>query len=222
MLDLGRRAAAEAFGTCVLVVAVIGSGIMAQRLSDDIGVVLLANTMATAAALVVLVTVLGPLSGAHLNPVVSLVFALSGDLSARESMVYSAAQIAGGLVGALTAHAMFELPLATASVAVRSGFGQWLGEGVATFGLVATILLGLRTKPTAVPMLVGLYIASAYWFTSSTSFANPAVTIARTLTSTFAGIRPTDAVLFIAAQLFGAAAGLGAVRWLVGGRDATS
>lgn len=213
-----RRLAAEALGTDLLVAAVVGSGIMADRLTDDVALALLANTLATAAALVVLITTLGPISGAHFNPAVSLVMALNGNLGRQELGGYVAAQIAGGIAGTLLAHAMFGLPLVTWSGTARMGGAQWLSEGVAAFGLVFVILAAVKFARDSVAWMVGLYIASAYWFTASTSFANPAVTIARALTDTFAGIAPADVAFFIAAQLIGAVAGL-AVSGFLFGRD---
>jgi glycerol uptake facilitator-like aquaporin len=218
--DFLRRATAEALGTALLVTAVVGSGIMADRLTDDAATALLANSLATASALVVLVTILSPVSGAHFNPMVTLVFLLMGKLTRGGAALYVAAQIAGGIAGTVLAHAMFELPLVEASATARAGTGAFVAEVVATAGLVLTILLGLRSAPAAVPGLVGLYIGAAYWFTASTSFANPAVTIARTLTDTFAGIQPGDAPAFIAAQLLGGIAGFAMARWLQRGSPA--
>lgn len=212
MVDLGRRLVAEALGTGLLVATIVGSGVMAERLTADGALALLANTLPTGAILVVLITVLGPLSGAHLNPVVSLVMALRRVLLPGEATLYVAAQLVGGVLGTGFAHAMFALPLLDASQHVRTGAGQWLAEGVATFGLVAVVIGGLRYRRVAVPWLVGLYITAAYWFTASTSFANPAVTIARALTPTFSGIRPIDVPAFIAAQIAG-----GLVAGAVGG-----
>jgi glycerol uptake facilitator-like aquaporin len=209
-----RRLTAEALGTAALVMAIVGSGIMAERLTGDVAVALLCNALATGAALVVLIAVLGPVSGAHFNPVVSLVFALRRELPAADALLYAAAQVLGGIVGTIAAHAMFELPLVAASAHVRAGGGQWLAEGIAAFGLVFVILGGVRVDRRAVPWLVGLFILSAYWFTASTSFANPAVTIARALTDTFAGIRPADVPAFIAAQLAGGLCAWGAAAWL--------
>jgi glycerol uptake facilitator-like aquaporin len=177
--DLPRRLVAEALGTAILVATVVGSGIMAERLTPDAALALLANTLATGSVLVVLVTTLGPVSGAHLNPAVSLVFALRGELPYREALRYALAQLAGGLAGTVAAHLMFGLALVTASAKVRTGGAQWFSEGVATFGLVLVILAGVRFERRAVPWLVGLYITAAYWFTASTSFANPAVAAAR-------------------------------------------
>jgi len=213
--DPARRLAAEALGTGLLVATVVGSGIMADGLSADDGVALLANTIATGAILVVLITILGPISGAHLNPAVTLVFALRGEIAAALAAAYVLAQVAGGLLGSLLAHAMFELPIIEIATKARSGPGQWLAEAVATFGLIATILCGLRSGPSAVPWLVGLYITAAYWFTASTSFANPAVAVARGFSDTFAGIRPLDVPAFVLAELAGAAAGLMLTRWLL-------
>ena len=215
MIDLPRRLSAEALGTALLVATVVGSGIMAQNLTHDTGLALLANTLATGAILVVLITVLGPVSGAHFNPAVSLVFALKRELSARDAGLYAIAQVAGGIAGTIIAHAMFALPLLEASTKTRTGGAQWLSEAVAAFGLVVVILGGLRFSRTAVPWLVGLYITAAYWFTASTSFANPAVAIARALTDTFSGIRPVDLPGFIIAELVGALVGLGVMSWLL-------
>jgi glycerol uptake facilitator-like aquaporin len=176
---------------------------------------LLGNTLPTGAILVVLITILGPVSGAHFNPAVSLVFALKRQMAPREALFYVAAQIVGGIAGTVIAHAMFALPLLDASLKVRTGGAQWLAEGVAAFGLIATILAGIRFERASVPWLVGLYITAAYWFTSSTSFANPAVAIARSLTNTFSGIRPVDLPGFIAAELCGAIAALLLMNWLL-------
>ncbi len=213
--DLSRRLAAEALGTGALVAAVVGSGIMADALTDDAALALLCNTIATGAILAVLVATLGPVSGAHLNPAVSLVFALNRQLPPRAAAGYVVSQVAGGIAGCLLAHAMFGLPLVDLATSVRSGGGQWLAEAVATFGLVATILAGARFRPDALPWLIGLYITAAYWFTASTSFANPAVTIARSLSDTFSGIRPVDVPGFVLAQLAGALLALAVVGWLV-------
>ena len=213
--DLPRRVAAEALGTALLVATVIGSGIMAESLTKDVALALLGNTIATGAMLVVLITILGPISGAHFNPAVSLVFTLQGDLPRKDLALYTLAQIAGGIVGTITAHLMFALPMLTLSQHIRTGGPQWFAEGVATFGLVVTILAGIRFAPPAVPNLVGLYITAAYWFTASTSFANPAVAIARALTNSFSGIRPEDLPGFIAAQLIGALSALTLITWLL-------
>jgi glycerol uptake facilitator-like aquaporin len=214
--DLPRRLVAEALGTGLLVATVVGSGIMAESLTKDVALALLGNTLPTGAILVVLVAVLGPISGAHFNPAVTAVFALKRELTPREALLYIAAQIAGGIIGTMTAHAMFALPLWEASQKARTGGAQWLAEGVAAFGLVVTILAGIRFERASVPWLVGLYITAAYWFTSSTSFANPAVAIARSMTNTFSGIRPADLPGFIAAEFCGALAALVLVSWLLG------
>jgi glycerol uptake facilitator-like aquaporin len=213
--DLQRRLVAEALGTALLVATVVGSGIMAESLTKDLALALLGNTLATGAILVVLITILGPISGAHFNPAVSLVFALKRDLTPREAVLYAAVQVAGGIAGTMIAHAMFALPLLDASLKMRTGGAQWLAEGVAAFGLIATILAGIRFDRSAVPWLVGLYITAAYWFTSSTSFANPAVAIARSMTNSFSGIRPVDLPGFIVAELCGAVAALMLMRWLL-------
>lgn len=207
---------AEGLGTSLLLATVVGSGIMGQALSpDNLAVALLANAAATAGALYVLVTVLGPISGAHFNPAVTLAMRLQGSLDTRTAAAYVIAQCAGALAGVMLAHAMFDLPLLQPGVRARTGSAQWLSEGVATFGLLLTILLGLRHRAQAIPALVAGYIFAAYWFTASTSFANPAVTLARALTQTFAGIRPLDAPAFIAAQLLGTALALLAARTLL-------
>ena len=208
--DLARRASAEAVGTALLVAIVVGSGIAAQRLSPgDVGLELLENSTATGAGLVALILALGPVSGAHFNPVVTLADRLLGGTSTRDAGVYAAAQVVGGCVGAIAANLMFALSAVTFSTHTRSSGGLWLGELVATFGLLLVILGVVRSGRSAVaPYAVGGYIAAAYWFTSSTSFANPAVTIARTLTDTFAGIRPSSAPVFVVMQVVGA---LGAV-----------
>jgi len=213
--DPARRLAAEALGTGLLVATVVGSGIMADALSADDGVALLGNTIPTGAILVVLITVFAPVSGAHFNPAVTLVFALRREIAPALALAYVLAQVAGGLMGSLLAHAMFELPAFEIATRVRSGGGQWLAEAVATFGLVATILGGLRARPEAVPWLVGLYITAAYWFTASTSFANPAVAIARGFTDTFSGIRPGDVPAFVLAEIAGAGLALGFMAWLL-------
>jgi glycerol uptake facilitator-like aquaporin len=213
--DLKRRLAAEALGTALLVATVVGSGIMAASLTKDVALTLLGNTLPTGAILVVLITLFGPVSGAHFNPAVSMVLALKGELPPREAVLYGAVQILGGIAGTLTAHAMFALPLIDASLKIRTGGAQWLSEGVATFGLVVTILGGIRFAQASVPWLVGLYITAAYWFTASTSFANPAVAIARSFTNTFSGIRPLDLPGFIGAEVTGALLGLTLMAWLL-------
>jgi glycerol uptake facilitator-like aquaporin len=188
---------------------------MAETLTSDVALALLANTIATGAILVVLISTLGPISGAHFNPAVSLVFTLRRELMPREAVLYAVVQIAGGVVGAILAHAMFELPLLQASTKIRTGGAQWFSESVAAFGLVAIILAGIKFERRAVPMLVGLYITAAYWFTASTSFANPAVAIARSFTDTFSGIRPLDLPGFIIAQMVGALIALALMSWLL-------
>lgn len=214
--DLPRRLAAEALGTGILVATVVGSGIMAETLTRDVALALLCNTLPTGAILVVLITVLGPISGAHFNPAVTLVFTGKRELPINEALLYIAAQIIGGMIGTIAAHMMFAHPLIDLSMKVRTGGAQWFAEAVAAFGLVATILAGIRFQRAAVPWLVGLYITAAYWFTASTSFANPAVAIARSLTNTFAGIRPVDLPGFILAELCGALAGMLLMSWLLG------
>jgi glycerol uptake facilitator-like aquaporin len=213
--DLPRRLLAEALGTALLVATVVGSGIMAESLTKDVALALLGNTLPTGAILVVLITILGPISGAHFNPAVSLIFALKRELTTRDAALYVGAQILGGILGTIIAHGMFALPLLDASLKVRTGGAQWFAEAVAAFGLVATILGGIRFQRTAVPWLVGLYITAAYWFTASTSFANPAVAIGRSLTNTFSGIRPVDLPGFIAAEFFGAVLGMLVMTWLL-------
>jgi glycerol uptake facilitator-like aquaporin len=188
---------------------------MAASLTKDVALALLGNTLPTGAILVVLITLFGPISGAHFNPAVSMVFALKGELPWREGILYSVAQVLGGIAGTLIAHAMFALPLIDASLKMRTGGAQWLSEGIAAFGLVMTILGGIRFAPAGVPWLVGLYITAAYWFTASTSFANPAVAIARSFTNTFSGIRPFDLPGFIGAEIAGALLGLMLMAWLL-------
>ena len=213
-----QRLGAEALGTAFLLATVVGSGIMAERLAGgNVAIALLGNTLPTGAMLVVLITMLGPISGAHFNPAVTVVFYLGGDIGRGESLRYIAAQTIGGVLGVLAVHLMFAEPVFQLSAKLRDGPAQWFSESVATFGLVMTILLTLRAKPNAVPMAVGLYIIAAYWFTASTSFANPAVTIARTFSNTFAGIRPTDAPAFILAQMLGALAALYLCKWFLAG-----
>jgi glycerol uptake facilitator-like aquaporin len=213
--DLPRRLTAEALGTALLVATVVGSGIMAESLTRDVALALLGNTLPTGAILVVLIAILGPISGAHFNPAVTLIFALRRELSPRDALLYTGAQVAGGIAGTVIAHAMFALPLLDASLKARTGGAQWLAEAVAAFGLVATILAGIRFERASVPWLVGLYITAAYWFTASTSFANPAVAIARSLTNTFSGIRPIDLPGFIAAELCGAVVAMLLLNWLL-------
>ncbi len=211
-----RRLMAEWLGTFSLLATVIGSGIMAERLADgNVAIALLGNTIPTGAILVVLITVFGPLSGAHFNPAVTLCFALRREIPPLEGMLYVLAQICGGIIGVLAAHVMFDNPLIDPSATIRSGVGQWTGEFIATFGLIGTILGTLKARPDAVPMAVGLYITAAYWFTSSTSFANPAVTIARGFSNTFAGINPANIAAFIAVQLLAAVLATGFFHWLL-------
>ncbi len=210
-----QKYTAEFLGTAFLLATVVGSGIMAEALAGgNVAIALLGNTLPTGAILVVLITMLGPISGAHFNPAVTLVFWMRKEISTRESAVYCGVQIVGGILGVWAAHLMFDESLFQFSSKARSGGGQWFSEFVATFGLIFTILATLKTRESAVPMAVGLYITAAYWFTASTSFANPAVTIARTLSDTFAGIYPGHMPVFIVAQLFGAMAALALCRWL--------
>ena len=216
--DLPRRLVAEALGTGILVATVIGSGIMAESLTKDVALQLLCNTLPTGAILIVLITILGPISGAHFNPAVTLAFAARGEFEKSAILLYILAQIFGGIFGAVLAHAMFELPLIAFSLKPRTGLSQWIAESVATFGLIGAIIGGLRFSAPSVPLLVGLYITAAYWFTASTSFANPAVAIARSFSNTFAGIRPIDLPGFIIAQLIGLALGLVVWAWLLQGQ----
>ena len=207
---------AECLGTALLLATVVGSGIMAERLAGgNVALALLGNTIPTGAILFVLITVLGPVSGAHFNPAVTLAFWLRREIKLNEALAYVGVQIIGAIMGTLVAHAMFEEILLQISANIRNGPAQWLSEGVATFGLVATILGTLRWRPEAVPTAVGLYITAAYWFTASTSFANPAVTIARSLTDTFSGIAPENAPGFILMQFVGAAIATGLMAWLL-------
>jgi glycerol uptake facilitator-like aquaporin len=215
--DRHQRLAAEALGTGLLVATVVGSGIMAAKLAGgNIALALLGNTIPTGAILVVLITVFGPVSGAHFNPAVSVVMALRGELSKSELAPFIIAQIIGGCLGTMAAHAMFDLPTIQFSTTARTGPSQWFAEFVAAFGLLVTILGCVRFKPDFVAVAVGLYVTAAYWFTASTSFANPAVTIARALTDTFAGINPLHVFPFIIAQLLGALAGWRVMVWLLG------
>ena len=210
-----RAVLAEGIGSFFLFACVIGSGIMATNLSQgNNAIALLGNTLATGAILYVLIAMLGPISGAHFNPAVSLVSASRGDLTWRVAAVYIVAQVVFGILGALAAHLMFDLPILQMSVKARTGLGQWVGEAIATFGLILTILGTLRHRPQWVPVSVALYITAAYWFTSSTSFANPAITIARSLSDTFAGIAPQDVPPFVLAQLLGAAMAAALSRFL--------
>ena len=210
-----RRLAAEFLGTAFLLIAVVGSGIMAERLAGgNMGIALRANAIATGAALVVLITILGPLSGAHFNPAVSLFFALRGEMEWRVAARYALVQIIAAIIGVWLTHLMFAMPVLEVSTHLRDGPPQWLAEAIATLGLLGAIAGGLRFAPASIPMLVGLYITGAYWFTASTSFANPAVTIARALTDSFSGIAPASAPGFIAAQLLAAAAAGPMLKWL--------
>ena len=215
MPRLSQRLVAEALGTAFLLAAIIGSGVMAQRLSGgNQALALLGNTLPTGAILVVLILIFGPVSGAHFNPVVSLAFALRRELSWPDAAAYVVAQVVGGVAGVWAAHAMFELPIVQLSSTVRSGPGQWFAEIVAAFGLLLTIWGCVSRAPAAVAYAVGLYITAAYWFTASTSFANPAVTLARSLSDTFAGVAPAGVAAFVAAQIAGALAAVALARWL--------
>ena len=213
--DLNRRLAAEALGTALLVATVVGSGIMAAKLAGgNTAIALLGNTLPTGAILFVLITILGPISGAHFNPAVSVVMAMRAELSASDTLGYVLSQIVGACLGTLLAHAMFDQALLQFSTTARTGAGQWLAELVATFGLLFTILGCVRFKLESAPTAVALYITAAYWFTASTSFANPAVTIARAFTNTFSGIDPGHVLGFIAAQMVGAVVAMIVSRWL--------
>ena len=215
-----RRLAAEFIGTAFLLATVVGSGIMGETLAGgNVALALLGNTIATGAILVVLILIFGPLSGGHFNPAVTLSFLLRREITAGEALVYVGVQVAAAICGAMAAHIMFAEPVLMISTHARTGVGQWFAEFIATFGLVATILGCVRFRPDAVPYAVGLFITAGYWFTASTSFANPAVTIARTLTDTFSGIAPMDAPGFIAAQLVGAVAATLVFGWLLQPRD---
>ncbi len=215
MPSLAQRAFAEWLGTAFLLAAVVGSGIMAQKLAGgNAALALLCNTISTGAILVVLILMFGSISGAHFNPAVSLAFALRHELTWPHALLYIAVQVIGGIAGVLAAHLMFDLPILQVSTTARSGSGQLFAEAVATFGLLLTILGCVARQPSAVPYAVGLYITSAYWFTASTSFANPAVTIARSLSDTFAGIAPSGVLAFIAAQLAGMIAASFIARWI--------
>jgi glycerol uptake facilitator-like aquaporin len=217
MPSLGRRIFAEWLGTAFLLAAVVGSGIMAERLAGgNVALALLCNTIPTGAILVVLILIFAPLSGAHFNPAVSLAFAWRGELPWSVAAGYIAAQISGAIAGVWAAHLMFELPVWQFSITARSGQGQWMAEAIATFGLLLTIFGCAARTPAAIPYAVGLYITSAYWFTASTSFANPAVTIARSLSDTFAGIAPSGVIGFVGAQLAGMGAAILVGRWLWG------
>ena len=223
MIALHRRLLAEALGTMLLLATVVGSGIMGVALSNgNDGIALLANAGATAGMLYVLIMVLGPISGAHFNPAVTLAMRLRGEITSAHAIAYIAVQVLSAIAGVLLAHAMFEQPLLQPGTHARSGGAQWLSEGVATCGLLLTILLGTRYRANAIPALVASYIFAAYWFTASTSFANPAVTLARSLTQSFAGIRPQDVVGFVLAQLAGALVALAIARLLLARGDVVS
>ena len=214
--DLRRRLVAEALGSALLLAVVIGSGIMGERLAGgNVAIALLGNTLATGAGLVVLITVFGPISGAHFNPAVTLVALIRREIAARDALLYLLVQIGGAIAGAWLAHAMFGEPILQISTKLRDGPAQMLSETVATFGLIGVILGTVRFRPDFTPIAVGLYITAAYWFTASTSFANPAVTIARSLSNTFAGIAPTSVTAFAAAQLFGAGLAVIIFGWLL-------
>jgi glycerol uptake facilitator-like aquaporin len=215
VVTIQRRLVAEALGTALLVAAVVGSGIMAQRLTGDRALALLANTTATGGALVAILLTFGPISGAHLNPAVTLCMVAMKAQSRSTAAGYVVAQVAGGICGAILANAMFELPLVTWSATARAGTAQLLSEGTATFGLIGVVIAVGRTRAAVAPFAVAAYIVAAYWFTASTSFANPAVTIARAFSDTFAGIRPVDVGAFLLAQAIGAAAGTLVFSWLV-------
>jgi glycerol uptake facilitator-like aquaporin len=210
----------EALGTAILLATVVGSGIMAEQLSGgNAAIALLGNTLPTGAILVVLITIFGPVSGAHFNPLVSLAMCLAGNMPWARLLPFIACQVAGAVIGVWIAHAMFDLSILQLSTKMRWGAGQWVAEAVATFGLLLTIFGGLRHNPAAIPAIVGLYITAAYWFTASTSFANPAVTFARSLSNTFSGIAPIAVAPFIAAQIMGMLAGVVACRWLFAGKE---
>lgn len=216
MNDISRKLFSEGIGTAFLLATVVGSGIMADRLAGgNVAIALLGNTIPTGAILVVLITMLGPISGAYFNPAVTLVFALRKEIPKFVAILYVIAQIIGGILGVWAAHIMFDEALIQFSQKVRTGNGQWFAEMVATFGLVFTILATLRAKENAVPLAVGLYITAAYWFTASTSFANPAVTLSRGFSNTFAGIRPDDVLGFVCAQLLGTVIAWLVCRWLI-------
>lgn len=210
---MNRALVSEALGTALLVCTVVGSGIMADRLTDDVALSLLANTIATGAALFMLIGVFGPISGAQFNPIVTLVFWLKREMTASHALGFVVAQCLGGILGTWAAHAMFDLPILQISITVRTGGAQWFSEGIASFGLIIAILGGIAARVN-VPATVACYITAAYWFTASTSFANPAVALARALTDTFAGIRPIDLPAFWGTQIIGALAALALGRWL--------
>lgn len=220
MSGRSQRLLAEFTGTALLLATVIGSGIMGETLAGgNVAIALLANTIATGAILFVLITALGPISGAHFNPAVTLVFALKREIAAPDAAAYGAAQVAGGIIGVWAAHLMFAEPILQLSTTARTGVAQWASEIIAAFGLVLTILMVLKARAEAVPMAVGLYITAAYWFTASTSFANPAVTLARAFSDTFAGIRLMDVPMFALMQVIGALAGLAVASVLLSGKQ---
>lgn len=219
--SLPRRLAAEAIGSFFLFAGVIGSGVMAEALAQgNDALALLANTIATGAILYVLIAMLGPISGAHFNPAVTLAFAIRREIEIRPALAFMTVQVLAGIIGAFAVHLMFDMPILQFSTKARAGIGQWTGEIVATFGLVLTILVLLRTRAEAIPMAVALYITSAYWFTSSTSFANPAITLVRSLSDSFAGIAPADVPGFVLAQIAGAICATAFAGWLVGTKRA--
>ena len=214
-ISLNKRLASEFIGSALLLATVVGSGIMGERLAGgNIALALLGNTIPTGAILVVLILIFGPVSGAHFNPVVSAAFALNGQLGKRYLIAYILAQIMGAVIGVWIAHGMFDLPILQISGTIRTGVSQWLAESVASFGLLLTIFGCVARAPASIPYAVGLYITAAYWFTASTSFANPAVTIARSLSNTFAGIEPSNVAAFIVAQSLGAGVGYILSIWL--------
>ena len=215
-----QKLVAEALGTAFLLATVVGSGIMAERLAGgNVAIALLGNTLPTGAILFVLITQFGPISGAHFNPAVSLAFWMRREITARDAGAYALVQCLGGIAGVMAAHLMFELPLLQASTTMRAGVGQWSAEFIATFGLLAAIFATLKARPEAVPMAVGLYITAAYWFTASTSFANPAVTLARGFSDTFAGINPADIPAFVVAQIVAAIVATLFFGWLLRSGD---
>jgi glycerol uptake facilitator-like aquaporin len=214
-MTLAKAATAEGIGTALLLAIVVGSGIMGERLAQgNLAVALLANSIATGAGLYALIIIFGPISGAHFNPVVSAVTVCDGRLSASTGLIYALAQVSGAFAGVLSAHAMFDLPIIQVSERIRPTMGEGLGEVIATFGLISVILLALKYRAEAIPITIAAFITSAYWFTSSTSFANPAVTVARAMTNTFAGISPESVPLFICGQLIGGVSAIALVRWL--------
>ena len=217
MHSLAKKLTAEALGTAMLLATVVGSGIMGASLANgNDAIALLGNSIATGAILYVLITMLGGISGAHFNPAVTLSFLIRGEIRTGEALAYVLVQVIAAIAGVVLAHAMFDLSLVQTSATVRTGTGQWIAETVAAFGLVSTILFVLRSRPESVPLAVGLYITAGYWFTASTSFANPAVTIARSLTDTFSGIAPSDVGGFVLAQIVGAVIATYLARWLLG------